>query len=369
MQCVTPLIRIFNPYKVKDKGTIVPRSEVQDILTRHNNDYYRTIKEINAYCNKTGQERKYQLIPCQHCWACNLNYSAEWATRLTLEKQYHKYAYFITLTYDDEHLDIPKLVTDGQKFYRNDGTWNGTLKKKHMDTFLHTIREDARKKGYENIKYFYCGEYGTQTKRPHYHLILFGYPIDHRLDYDTKIDKNHKIHWKNEYIDRIWGKSFQKDKYSPFKDKNGNKIPASVNDIAEVEWSDCAYVARYCMKKLEHEGINYYELGKVPEFIHMSQDIGMQYYRDHKQEIYQTDSLIMKSVKGNTTTYKPPKAYDRQYEKEHPEEFKKIKKKRTEIAEHISQTKDKQTTLTDLEQQTMQLEKLLTKGKMLKREL
>ena len=156
---------------------------------------------------------------------------------------------------------------------------------------------------------------------------------------------------------------------SPFKDKNGNKIPASVNDIAEVEWSSCAYVARYCMKKLQHEGINYYELGKVPEFIHMSQDMGMQYYRDHRDEIYHTDSLVMKSVKGNTTTYKPPKAYDRQYEKEYPEEFRKIKKRRQEIAERLSDTRDQMTTLTDYENQLKALDKLLTKGKMLKREL
>lgn len=146
MQCVTPLVRIFNPYKIKDKGHIVPRSEILNQLRKYDNNYYKMIKEYNEYWNKTGLEKKYQLIPCGHCWACNLKYSAEWATRLTLEKQYHEHAYFITLSYDDKHLEIPKMVTDGTKFYRNDGTWNGTLNKKHMDTFLHTLREDARKK-------------------------------------------------------------------------------------------------------------------------------------------------------------------------------------------------------------------------------
>ena len=43
------------------------------------------------------------LIPCGQCIGCRLDYSRRWATRLMLELQCHESAFFVTLTYDDDH--------------------------------------------------------------------------------------------------------------------------------------------------------------------------------------------------------------------------------------------------------------------------
>lgn len=44
-----------------------------------------------------------------------------------------------------------------------------TLKKKHVQDFFKRLR----KRTGSRLRYYLCGEYGTQHKRPHYHVILF----------------------------------------------------------------------------------------------------------------------------------------------------------------------------------------------------
>ena len=47
-----------------------------------------------------------QIIPCGHCIACRINKSSEWATRMMMEvkTQPENSCWFVTLTYDDDHL-------------------------------------------------------------------------------------------------------------------------------------------------------------------------------------------------------------------------------------------------------------------------
>lgn len=99
------------------------------------------------------------FIPCGKCSACRLQKRKEYAVRCAMEaKSYGDQVSFITLTYDDEHL----------KSY---------LVKRDLIYFIKKVRN----KGFK-VRYFGCGEYGATTKRPHYHLILFGFlPNDLKL--------------------------------------------------------------------------------------------------------------------------------------------------------------------------------------------
>lgn len=138
MQCFTPMVRYYQlmPEGYKERGEkvpqrIVPRSEVFANLQADEN-YLTRIQDKNYELEASGSNWRYQLIPCRHCWACQLKNSAEWATRLTWESQYHEHKYFITLTYDEAHLPIYEtfkyIDEDGDvTIYENDGTWNGTL--------------------------------------------------------------------------------------------------------------------------------------------------------------------------------------------------------------------------------------------------
>lgn len=365
MQCVTPMFRRYKSSNYKD-GKIIPRSEVMEGLVNHDPNTIRNhIELINNYNSLHGIDDMYELIPCNHCYACNLNYSAEWASRVMLESLYHENAWWITLTYDEEHLpiyeefqvEVKTTYTDGTvktsvETYTNDGTWNGTLEPDHVTQFIDTIRHHYRKKGYKNISYFYCGEYGSQTARPHYHLILFGVPFDPLKFYDTHVDgKFFKEHWKSKELDHFW-------KYG-------------IHEITNLEWSNAAYTTRYCMKKLCEEPKSeriYASQGKIPEFVRMSKGIGFRYYEDNKDEIYKTDSLAMKTVKGNTGSIKPPRAFDRKLEKDNPELLKTIKDKRKKCAKIAFKNDLMINNNTDLAKLKIKAEKVLLKASQLPRE-
>lgn len=224
MKCVTPMIRVYDEptlilspeqiaynEKIKKQGgkvafktlnTIISREEVQKRL-KNNENYLQLVERLNKESEEKNLTTRYQQIACGKCYACRLQHSAEWATRIILEAKYHENNYFITLTYDDLNIPIPEKITWDGITYENDGTWNGCLYERDMQLFIKRLRKHFSKKrifngkeyeGVKDIKYFYCGEYGSETLRPHYHLILMGAPLDPEDWYDHYDDKNSSNH-------------------------------------------------------------------------------------------------------------------------------------------------------------------------------
>lgn len=103
----------------------------------------------------TSQETKYVQVPCGKCPECLKRRTASWAHRLEMESKRWPTMYFITLTYSNETVPI---------------TNNGflTLRPKDLTDFWKRLRKRCGK-----LKYYACGEYGSRTKRPHYHAIVF----------------------------------------------------------------------------------------------------------------------------------------------------------------------------------------------------
>lgn len=105
----------------------------------------------------TRSDYGYHRVPCSACYQCRLRRGAGWSLRLRYEEKVHSTAYFVTFTYDDDNLP----VTD-------DGVV--TLSKRHLQLYFKRLR----KRHSNAIKYYACGEYGSNTYRPHYHCIMFG---------------------------------------------------------------------------------------------------------------------------------------------------------------------------------------------------
>lgn len=354
MKCVTPM---FRRYEVGNysKGKVVAREEVIDILHIHDPNYITLcLNEMNNFQRMKGTGYLYEQIPCGHCYACLLNKSAEWATRNVCECEDHEHRYWLTLTYDEEHLPIYKYFTDGTNYFENDGTWNGTLEEEDVIRFLNSLRKYYERKGIYHIRYYYAAEYGEQNKRPHYHMLLYGAPFDLKQFYDFDIDERKNLHWKSHEIDHFWNKGFV--------------------DITEIEWSNAAYTSRYTMKKLcdlKAPDIVYAEQGKIKEFVRMSRrpGIGMKYFDRHYKEIYKDDELIMKTVKGNTGAIKPPKAFDKKFKELYPTEFRIIKNSRLKAAERSRELELSQSDYNDLERLQIEADKIGLKVKWLPREL
>ena len=366
MKCVTPMFREYIEYtpeqkkRMKEEGRkqynkVIPRSEVMKQMFNEPNSI-RSLDEINESLKASGSPLRWQQIPCKNCWACKLNYSAEWATRITCECKKTQHNYFVTLTYDDEHLPIAETIKVGKDIYENDGTveWcEGTVYEPHMHKFIHDLRQHLdRDKKHQGMQYYYCAEYGETTHRPHYHIILMNCPLELSQFKEFHLDGQKKLHWKTEELEKYW--------------------TYGMIDVAEVEWSCAAYVARYCMKKLHDHtksDADYAKEGKLKEFVRMSRKIGRDYYEEHKNEIYKYDELIMKTVKGNTGSLKPPKAWDKLFEQEHPEAMYLIKQSRKEAAERSAELKRKITDYTDLRMLEIAANNIAIKAKQLPRDM
>lgn len=99
-------------------------------------------------------------VPCGKCPHCLNRRVSGWSFRLMKEEQRSIAAHFITLTYDTRYVPITE-----------DGLM--TLDKRDFQLFMKRLRKLESKTNQYAIKYYACGEYGTDNNRPHYHIILF----------------------------------------------------------------------------------------------------------------------------------------------------------------------------------------------------
>lgn len=93
-------------------------------------------------------------VPCGQCIGCRLDKSRDWAVRCLHEASLYQDNCFITLTYDDAHLDPL-----------------GSLNKDDFVKFMKRLRFQYGPK----IRFFHCGEYGTLLNRPHHHACIFNF--------------------------------------------------------------------------------------------------------------------------------------------------------------------------------------------------
>lgn len=146
---------------------------------------------------------------CGQCLPCRISRRRLWMHRIVLEALVHPRASFVTLTYDEESLP------DG-----------GTLIPRDLQLFLKRARKIAP------LRFFGVGEYGDESQRPHYHLALFGWGVEH-----------------TEQVRSVWGL--------------GHVY------VGELTFQSAAYIAGYVVKKLTRKDDPRLG-GRYPEFARMS---------------------------------------------------------------------------------------------------
>lgn len=194
---------------------------------------------------------RYIEVPCGKCFACRRSRQNAWAFRLLQERDSRKYSYFLTLTYDNDHLpfgeDCATLVkSDLSAFCKRLRSW----------LYRYDDRLPKDKKGYNYFSYYGCGEYGDNFGRPHYHICIFS-------DFINSTDLMQKA------FNACWTCC------DPLQNKIGN-----VNDRS------AKYVAKYCMKQI---GIDY--SGMQPPFSLMSRrpSIGSKYLTESRIKKFRSD--------------------------------------------------------------------------------
>lgn len=240
-------------------------------------------------------------IPCGYCLGCRLDKSNAWATRIMLEAKDHKKNCFITLTYAPEHLPIREN--------------HMTLKKKDLQDFIKRLRYHLNKK----ISYFACGEYGGQTHRPHYHIIIFGWEPD-----DLKpisLSTTGKQMYTSTTVSSIWGNGFitveelnyatacytaryvqKKSGIKPQKRELTDKITPTLKIDERTKLAFIQYQSHYHTNPYD----NY---GRQKEFIIMSKKpaIGLNYWNQNKAKIQRNGGILIKT--NDTVKLKPIPRY------------------------------------------------------------
>jgi hypothetical protein len=195
-----------------------------------------------------------------------------WSIRAYHESTLHDFNSFLTLTYDDDHLPA-----------------DGKLQKPDLQNFFKKMRHRYK------FRYIACGEYGENTRRPHYHAIIFGENFN-VYSQRTDIDQNM---YTNSVVEKLWG--------------NG------MVSIAECNMQTIMYTCGYVHKKV----------GDDESFQLMSRrpGIGKNWLEKYKTDITMTNGNPMVTIEGREFPV-PPRYLDWE-----EEDMKQVKKARKEFAQ------------------------------------
>lgn len=235
-------INFKKPFNMTDRDV----SKDMEKAVRYFKDIYPSME------NGDFMFEKMVSVPCGSCRECLTQSSRSWAFRIMKEAQQHEDNWFITFTYDDNH--IPE---------------NNMLDVKAISNFNKKLKVYLNRKGLKSDFRFYAvGEYGGQTARPHYHVIYFGLDIPD-LKYICKTEKGDLV-FDSDFIRNVWSNGFI--------------------TIEGVSVGSACYVARYCDKKKRLNKSQKEELQKkgiVPEFSRMSNRPGIgAVYLDKAEELF-----------------------------------------------------------------------------------
>lgn len=254
------------------------------------NEYYHTLKHIE--------------IPCGNCLQCRLKYSKDWAIRCSHEAGYYKCNFFVTLTYDDDHLTKGYLG-------------NATLVSEHFTQFVKSLRQKMKRQfNHNGVRFFGCGEYGDLTHRPHYHLILFNCPLpDLSIDF---IDKDgQRSRHRNGVGDYMYYSQFIQDLW-----------PYGNITVDDCNYNTEAYVSRYILKKQKGNDAKIYveKEGVLPPFIRMSlkPGIGEKYLEDNYDHLIENPGIILPRTDKEPLIAGLPTYYKKKIRERDPELYKKV---------------------------------------------
>lgn len=249
----------------------------------------------------TGETKPlYMVVPCGKCRICRDYKQREYIGRAIAEgNQYDEKALFLTLTYAPAY-----LPEDG-------------LCKRDVQLFLKRLRFNLDVEGYSNnIRYIACGEYGSHTKRAHYHIILYNFPCS---DFPGITSIQH-------FIEKAWSRYKLQ-----FSEKDGKLHRVAMRDADDnilrypsgaIRWereqlgfvmtkpvtSGCVgYVTKYMRKDCTPPD------GKNPTFFLASNrggGIGSAFIRSLKDEFESRPDMVSYPIvdknSGNPTVYKMP---------------------------------------------------------------
>lgn len=245
------------------------------------------IKHWNGKSQKSDNERL--TVPCGQCLGCRFQRAEAWTIRIIHESQQHAENAFITLTYSEENLPP-----------------NGSLCFDDVTKFFKRLRKSLKGK---KISYYYCGEYGEDFSRPHYHICLFGHDFSSDR-FLWRMSDSGPI-YRSPSLEKLWDKGF--------------------SEIGTLEYDSARYTAGYVQKKVTGKNAeSHYQkilpdgeiIQLTPEAARMSRRpaIGLKWISEYTSDVYNQDHVVL-----NSKILRTPAYYDKWLEKNNPLLYQKIK--------------------------------------------
>lgn len=291
MRCTRPLACVkdyndINPKTghatMKFNGGLV--SSVHQLLIKECNNDVKKLKVLYGY--------DYLEVPCGKCPSCRSNWCRDWSIRAYHESLLYSSNVFLTLTYEEKNL--PNIyIDDGDRSPKDDYV-------KFMKRFrMNLLRELGQK-----VRFFHVFEYGSSFKRPHHHAIIFNTSLPDKTLW--KVKGGFPI-YRSPILEKSWTYGF--------------------STVQNVTYEVCAYVARYCMKKVDVDS-DFYD-GRVSEFNLKSRmpGLGNGWFQKFKDDVYNNDELVIKNY-----VTRPPRYYDNLYDNINSPRMEVIKNARKEYA-------------------------------------
>lgn len=192
-------------------------------------------------------------VPCGNCLGCRQARARDWALRSMMELEDCGCGVFITLTYSSEYCPVEVSKHDLQKFLKR----------------LRFRFQDYR------LRYLACGEYGGQSGRPHYHLIVFGMPFD-ALGSNGFIRSGSLPLFTSPILQQLW--------------------PLGFSSFGEATFENCLYVAKYGVKSLVAKDAGFILMSRRP-------GLGVEWIRKHADRLVGNRLIYVQGKKGVLNNY------------------------------------------------------------------
>lgn len=217
---------------------------------------------------------------CHKCIACKLRDTRNWAIRVDKEvKNTHGISAMILFTYSEDTVprnekgfeelrpkDMREFLVKAWKMQRQ----LNKVKKRHKADLVMGMPIEVQE--YKtNFKYILAGEYGPETRRPHYHMLAIG------LSYELL-----------EKFEELWGKGYVSIKYPQ---GHAGGISGAIR-----------YIVDYIGKNNSEEYTK--KNGLQPEFRRFSMGMGKAYIEKHRSQIKRGKLHV---VRMNNREYPMPK--------------------------------------------------------------
>ncbi len=254
-------------------------------------------------------------VACGQCFGCRVDHRLMWSIRIVHEASMHEYKHgnsWATLTYRDAGACTDDQYKNGYHIDKH-----GQLHPSHVADFFRSLRRANKD---HKIRYFYCGEYGDENQRPHYHLCIFNHSF------------NDQYLWKDD-----------EGLYTYTSEELQKHWPWGFTTVAELNLRTAAYTAGYAIKKITGErAADHYlrcdEHGEaywlLPEFIRMSTGrekpcgLGASFYAKFKTDIFPSDQS---PIPQHGQSELVPRYYQNILAEENPAMLEDVKKLRQEF--------------------------------------